>query len=427
MNSFTSFLQNKMVPLSNRFANLPFMIVLRSSVLTIVPMMIVGAIGTFMTNIPLASLAEFVEPASPFFNAMVTVTSNICGLVVAGAVGYFTAERYELDSLFGIITSLTAFFAATLTDEWAISVDSFGASGIFTAIIVGYISVYISHLCRKYHIEIKMPDSVPPMVANSFSTIISLGISVCLLLVVRVLLKVDINEGITHLLSPIANSLNTLPVFLFYSFLTTLLFICGIHPGVVFGFLMPILVINSELNAAAVAAGELPSQFVTWGMASVMNFGGTGATIGLTILSCFSKAESQKTLGKLSIFPSIFNINEPMVYGFPIMFNPVLMVPFILVPLVNILSTWFLMSTNIIGGAYIPIPWTTPPIFNGFLMSGGNIGTAIWTGLLVLISVAIYYPFFKVAEKIELDKLGEAQKIEETGIENEDRKLSSNS
>lgn len=402
MNKLTGFLQNKMVPVTNKFAQLPFMVILRNSIMTIVPLMIVGAIGTFMTNIPFEGLANIVAPAAPFFGALATVTANISGLVVAIAMGYFGAKHYKLDSIYGITAAVATFLAATLSADLAIDPSAFGASGMFTAIIVSYLSVFIIHLCKKYRIEIRMPEGVPPMVAGSFSVIIALMISVSLVLGLRIGLDLDINSSITNLFSPIANGLNTLPGYLLYSFLGCLLFMCGINPAVIIGFLIPVMAMNAEANALAVAAGTQPEGFVTWGLYTVMCCGGTGATIGLTILSFFSKSKAQKTLGRISILPALFNINEPMIYGFPIMFNPIMMIPFIFVPMINIVSTWLLMSANIIGRPFVEIPWSTPAIFNGFLMSGGDVRTAIWTGVLILISVACYYPFFKIAEKQEL-------------------------
>jgi len=404
MKKFTQFLQDKLIPIANKFAKLSFMIVLRNSIMIIVPLMILGAVGTFMTNIPFESLAKMVAPTAPFFGALATVTSNVAGLVLAISIGYFTAQHYKLDPVYGIVASMSSFFAATLTPEWTINIETFGASGMFTAIMVGYLGVYTLHLCKKYHIEIKMPKGVPPMVASSFSVILSIGIALAIILVIRIGLNFDINVGIINLVSPIAKGLNTLPGLLLYSALASLLFVCGVNPAVILGFLVPVYSLNSEINAAAVAAGQLPNQFLTWGMHIFMCLGGTGATIGLTILSIFSKAKVHKTLGKISILPGAFNINEPMIYGFPIIFNPLMIIPFVFVPMINIISTWLLMNANIIGRAYVDIPWTTPPIFNGFLMTGGDIRAALWSGVLVLISIVCYYPFFKIAEKEELQK-----------------------
>jgi len=402
MKKFTEFLQKNIVPGANKFAQIPFVVILRNSVTIVIPLMILGAISTFMTNIPFPWLAEIVAPTTTFFSALSSVTSGVAGLVTAMAMGYFGSQKYKLDPIFGVITALLAFLAATLSPEMGIGVENFGASGMFTALIVGYISIYILHLCKKYHIEIKMPDGVPPMVASSFSVIISLGLALALILALRIGLNIDINATILSLFEPLVASLNTLPGILTYSLIASIIYICGINPAILASFLIPIFAMSSEANAIAVAAGQAPEQFVTWGMYTIITMGGTGVTIGLVILCLFSKSKVLKTLGRISILPSLFNINEPVVYGLPIMFNPIMFIPFILVPMINISSTWLLMEMNVIGRAFVDIPWTTPPIFNGLLMTGGDIVTAIWTGVLVLISIVCYYPFFKIAEAQEL-------------------------
>lgn len=399
MNAFSTIMENKIVPVANKFSKISFMIVLRNASMSIMPLMIVGAIGTLLTNLPFESLAKLVEPTNTFFTALTTVTSNIAGLVMAISIGYFSAQHYRVDPLFGMVTALSAFLAATLTPELTIDTANFSATGIFTAIIVGFLSIYIVYICKKYKIEIKMPEGVPPMVASSFSTILSLAISVLLVLGIRIGFNLDLNASITNLLSPIAIGLNSLPGLIVYSFFGSLLFACGINPAVILGFLIPIFALNSEANAAAVAAGLQPNGFVTWGIYTFMCYGGTGATLGLVILMLRSKVESYQVLGKIGIVPSLFNINEPIIYGFPIIFNPIMLIPFIFTPIINISLSYLLMQLNIIGRPWVEIPWATPPIFNGFLMTGGDVKAAIWSGLLVLISIACYYPFFKIAEK----------------------------
>ena len=211
MKKLTEFLQKRIVPGANKFAQIPFVAILRNSVMVVIPLMILGAVGTFMTNIPFPALAEMVAPAAPFFNALSSVTSGIAGLATAMAMGYFGAQKYKLDNIFGVITATVTFIAATLSPEMGIGAENFGASGMFTALIVGYISIYLLHLCKKYHIEIKMPEGVPPMVAGSFSVIISLGITVTLVLLLRIGLNIDINQAILSLFEPLVSSLNTLP------------------------------------------------------------------------------------------------------------------------------------------------------------------------------------------------------------------------
>ncbi len=402
MKTLMTFLQNKVVPTANKFQQIPFIMVLRNSMLSIMPLMIVGAIGTFLINMPFPSINNFLQPIHPFLQSLTTVTSNISGIIVSIVVGYYSAKQFKLDEISGIVISVSSFMAATLTEELTISVEIFGATGLFSAIFIGFLSVYILYLTKKYNIQINMPESVPAMVSTSFSLILSLVLSVSIFLFFRVILNIDINTVINLIFSPLSKSLDTLPGLLALSFMMSLFFIIGINPIVFISMLIPILTINGELNAALALAGEQPTQLVTWGMETIMCAGGTGATLGLAILLLRSKSSVYKTLGKMAIVPSLFNINEPVVYGVPIVFNPMFIVPFILAPLVNITLTWFMMDLNLITRAFVDIPFTTPQIINGYLMSGGSITTAIWTGFLVIVSIAIYYPFFKVSEREQL-------------------------
>jgi len=405
MDNFTVFLQKKLLPAANKYAQFPFINVLRNSVMTIIPLMVLGAIGTFMTNIPFKGIAEAVVPLYPFFNGLSLVTANLSGLLVAISVGYFAAIQYKLDGILGITASLTSFMATQLSEEITIMTANFGATGIFTAIVTGFIAVYIIHLCNKYHLEIKMPDGVPPMVTGTFSLLIPLFISVALFLGMRIGLGLDVNALIMMLFSPLSKVFGTMLGMILYTLFGSLLFLCGINTAVIFGFLIPILSLSTEVNVAAVAAGGLPPALTTWGMVTIVLMGGTGATLGLAVLMAFfAKSNMYKTLGRIALIPSFFNINEPLLYGFPIVFNPVMAIPFIVTPIVNAVTTWLLMSANIIGRAYVDIPWTTPPGISGFLASGGDFRTMIWSIVLVGISMVIYYPFFRISDKAALEK-----------------------
>jgi len=399
MNKFTEILQNKFVPVANKFAKLSFMVILRNSVMIIMPLVIVGAIGTFLANIPFEAAAKFMEPAVPFFNALSVVTTSISGIAISIAVGYNAANHYDLDPISGISVSLASFIAATLTPEFTFNTNTFGSIGIFTAVIVGFISVNIIRLCKKYRFEIHMPKGVPPMVEASFSAITSLAISVVIFLLLNVVVGLDINQLVLDILSPLLTGLNSLPGLLIYVVLCSLLFSMGINSAVIFGAIAPIFTMNSEINVALVATGNAPTQFVTWGMTTFWMAGGCGYAIGLALLLLFSKSKMQKTLGKLAIVPAMFNINEPIIYGLPIMFNPIMIIPFIVIPAVIVSVTWILMSSGIIGVAYIDIPWTTPPILSAYLASGGNIATTLWSVVCVIISVAGYFPFLRIMDK----------------------------
>lgn len=133
-----------------------------------------------------------------------------------------------------------------------------------------------------------------------------------------------------------------------------------------------------------------------------MCIGGTGSTLGLVIAMLRSKSKVYKSLGKMALPSGIFGINEPVIFGFPIVMNPLMMIPFVLTPMILGTLTYILMYFNIIGRVVFTVPWTIPPIIGPYLATNGNIPAAIWSACTIVISYLIYLPFFKQAEKIQL-------------------------
>lgn len=188
-------------------------------------------------------------------------------------------------------------------------------------------------------------------------------------------------------------------------FISLLLWCCGINESIISGLTYPVWYALLAENTAAYAAGQ---EVVNAGAYGFQYFGfwmgGTGATIGLVILMLRSKAPVYKSLGKLCIAPGVFNINEPVVFGYPIVFNPIMMVPYVVIPLITTTLTYTAMKIGLIGMPVAAIPWTTPPVLSGFLVTGGDIKAAIFQFGMLILSVAIYYPFFKYTEKQQLQK-----------------------
>lgn len=183
-------------------------------------------------------------------------------------------------------------------------------------------------------------------------------------------------------------------------------FFCGINSAVVCNVALPFILANGAANEAAVAAGQAPIFAATYGVDTMIWGGGTGVTIGLVLLMTFvAKSKFFKTLGRMSFGPGIFNINEPVIFGTPICFNPIFFIPFVILPGVLATSTVLLMEAGIVAMPTIGmVPWTLPPILIGFFMTGGAISTTIWAALVVVISVVVYYPFFKMADKQQYEK-----------------------
>jgi PTS system cellobiose-specific IIC component len=187
--------------------------------------------------------------------------------------------------------------------------------------------------------------------------------------------------------------------------LANLLFCLGIHQSTISGVLAePLLTILITDNMATFAAGGTIPVDHYMNMQIINTFaliGGSGCTLMLLLDTfLFSKSKTSKTVGKLAIAPGIFNINEPVIYGYPIVFNLPLMVPFVLLPDLFIAATYGLTCAGLIAPCVVMVPWTTPVFISGFLATAGDFRAVIWQVLEVAIGMAVYLPFMKVSEKV---------------------------
>jgi PTS system cellobiose-specific IIC component len=199
-------------------------------------------------------------------------------------------------------------------------------------------------------------------------------------------------------------ALNTLPGILVYAFLVTMLWSVGINgDNALDAIVAPIFLQFLAANVAAMADGE-PLPYVTaYGFfTAFVNVGGTGATIALALILWNSKEPGFRKVSRLSLPTQIFQINEPIFFGIPIVLNPIFMIPYILSALVLTAGSYLLMDWNIIHKPVVNVPWTTPPIIGHYLVSGGDWKAAVWGAISIVIAMVVYFPFAKVAERERL-------------------------
>ena len=310
-----------------------------------------------------------------------------------------------MNALNGAIISLVSFLVTQITPEFALSTSNFGATGIFTAIVTSLISIEIMRLLIQKNLVIRLPQGVPPAISDTFVSLIPAGASILLFWIIRVILGFDITQFLTMVFSPLVFALNTLPGVLVYVFLMSLLWTVGIHGWSVMGAVgMPIFLQYLTANTAAFQAGQ-PIPYITgYGFIELfVNVGGTCATFGLVLQMLKSKSSVFKSLGKLAFPSAIFEINEPVIFGFPIVYNPVMMIPAILTPLILTIITYFLMYFDIISRPVVALPWSMPPIIGQFLVTGGDWRAALWGFGCIVVTYIVYQPFFKVAESEQIN------------------------
>lgn len=297
----------------------------------------------------------------------------------------------------GSMSSVTTLKKGAVTvDGWAMSkgVTRFGTTGIFTAIIMGILTVLLYRLCIKRNWVIKMPEAVPEGVSRGFSALIP-GFVIAFVVIfidgIFIFLGTDIFEAISIPFSFVRNLTGTWIGIMIIYLLTQALWIVGIHgANIIFAFVNPIALANMAENAKGahyIVAGEWSNMFVI--------AGGSGATLGLCIwLATRSKSEQLNAIGKASVVPAIFNINEPLIFGIPIIYNPALAIPFILAPMTSATLYYLAMKLDLIKAVFANVPWPTPVGIGAF------IGTGDWKSVILALICAVaaflvYYPFIR--------------------------------
>ena len=402
MNKILNFVETKLAPPLNKMASQHHLSAVKNGMIVTVPLTIIGSIFLLIPNIPIAAIKNFFEPYANMITTVNTVTIGSVGLVGAASVAYYFALEYtdiKIDPLITAFVSVVAFLLATLTDEFTIDTGLFGTRGLFTGILVALLTGTITHFFQKKNLVIRFPDTVPPLVSKSFMSLIPAFVVLTLVWIIRVVLGINVNQVLMDCFSPFIFALNTLV----FMFIRSMLWSVGIHGGAVLAVADPFFLTMFGENVAAFAAGTLPPYITASGFTMFVFLGGGGATLPLVLMMIRSKEKGFSTLGKLCLPASLFEINEPVVFGVPLVMNPYMMIPYTLSTLTLSAGTYLLMLFNIIGRPVANIPWTIPPLFSHYLVTGGNIPAVIWGIAELFIAGAIYYPFFKAMEKQRLE------------------------
>lgn len=284
------------------------------------------------------------------------------------------------------------------------------AIGIFTSFIASWFTVNVYKFCVEKNIVIKMPESVPEGVSRAFTALIPGGaIALICMIVDGVLtaLGTNIYDLIAIPFGFVVNLTGTLPGILVIYFLIHALWLVGIHGAtIVTSPLTAITLANVTSNAAgettAVFAGEFNNAFIT--------IGGSGATLGLCLFMCFlAKSDQLKYLGRSAIVPGLFNINEPLLFGIPIVYNPNLAIPFFLAPMAEVLISYFAITLGICSPVIVQMAWPTPLGLGAFISTGGDLRAALVALVNVVVAGAIYFPFFKAYDAKLLAEEQEAE------------------
>ncbi|WP_086281428.1 MULTISPECIES: PTS sugar transporter subunit IIC [unclassified Enterococcus] len=420
---FTEFIEEHLAGPMAKLANQRHLRAIRDGIIATLPLIIIGSFFLIIAFPPLPAdwgITQFLTSNAATILLPYRMTMYIMTLYATFGIGASLSKTYNLDVISGGILATIAFLLtfvpvnipaealdAAGTAGFVLPMANLGGGGMFVGIITSILAVEIYRLTDKSKFKITMPEQVPPAVARSFETltptlIVILGIST-----LTYFIGFDWHSTISKIVSPLVSAADSLPSVLFLIFMITFFWSFGIHGVSIVGSLArPLWLQLLDGNTAAMAAGkELPNiaaepfyQWFVW-------IGGSGCTIGLALLLAFkTKSQFASKLGKATLAPAIFNINEPLIFGTPIVLNPILIIPFILTPMVTATIAWFVTQFGLVNRVIFTAPWTLPGPIGAYLATGGDWRAAVLSVVLIIISVVIYYPFVMIYDNNELEK-----------------------
>ena len=419
------FFSNKVIPAIMKFVSLKGVVALKDGLLYTMPLTIVGSVFLLLANFPVPAVVNWfdsmgwIDPLNQVYDA----TFNIIALtgVIGIAYKYVKNEGYEALNA-GVLAAVTFIlttdsFVVTESGEIVSNVINktwTAGQGMISAIIIGLLVGWIYSWFMKNDIRIKMPAGVPEGVANSFTALIPgfvivTGATLIYSFFKFVLDTTFIEAVYAFIQTPLQGLTDSLGGVIVMSLMIPFLWFFGIHGStIVGGIIGSVLTANSLANQAILDSGmaltiENGGRIVTQQfLDQFINVTGAGMTIGLVIyMIFFAKSAQCKELGRLGGVPGLFNINEPILFGTPIVMNPFLAIPFIAMPVISGLILYFSIAVGLVpmfGG--VMVPWTTPPIVSGFLVGGWKM--AVLQTFILALSFFVYLPFIRKIDKMNL-------------------------
>ena len=405
MSTKAGFLNQRIVPALTALSDNTYMSAIRAGMVSIVPLTIIGGVFLIVCYLPVKGWEAAVAPYLQLLQVPVTATFGLLAVFACFAVGYDLGKRLNQEPIVSAsIATLVFLMLQIQLKDLNVSMDGLGSKGLFTAILVALVCVRVQKQFTDWNLVIKLPSSVPPIVYESFLSLSPMFFLVVSFWLLRFVLGVDIDQGVQTVFKPLLFALNTLPGILVYAFLVTLLWSVGINgDNAMDAIVAPIFLQYLAANVEATTQGQ-PLPYVTaYGFfTSFVNVGGTGATLALALIMLNSKEPGFRKVSRVSLPTQVFQINEPIFFGFPIVLNPIFMVPYVLNALILTSGTYLLMHWNVIHKPFVNVPWTTPPIIGHYLVTGGDWRAAVWGALSIGIAMAVYFPFAKAAERQRL-------------------------
>ena len=404
------------------------------------PIVLTSSIFLLIATLPGVVGITLPQPLIDWCNKLYNFTMGVMGIMVAGTTAKnFTASMNrrmpagkvlndgstmvaaQCSMLLLAVTQFTTKFNGSELSVF--DCTSMGTRGLFSAYIAAFITVWVYKFCVSRDLTIKLPKEVPGAIAQNFRDIIPFGgaVIICGIIdvVVRNLMGVPFSELLIKLLSPLFTAAETYPGLILIQAATAFFWFIGVHgPSIVQPGIDPIRLANQAENLQVLLAGGHPAHSLTFNMSLVGEFGGTGATfIVPLLLILFMKSKQLKAVGKASIVPVAFAVNEPLLFGAPMILNPYMLIPFVAAGCVNVSVAKFFIDNVGMNGFSFVVPWATPAPIGIFITTNFQLIALVFVAVIILLDAIIYLPFLKAYDKLLCDQ--EAERAAELGLESD--------
>lgn len=416
MNGFMDKLSEKIMPLANWLGDNRYLMVLRDSFMLAFPLTMFGSIIVVINNLPFFN-DDTKGMLSNLLGNGQNATMSIMTVFVTFGIGFYLSQSYDVEGIFGGAVAfssfliLTPFFMSTESGETVsgvLSLDRLGAKGMFLGMIAAFAAAEIYCRVTKRGWQIRMPDGVPPAVTKSFAAMIPAILTLTVFLVINAVMVGAFNANLHDVIydviqKPLTGLGSSLPATLVSIFFIQFLWFFGLHGQIIVNSVMdPIWNTLMLDNLEAYKAGESLPHIVTKPFMETftVGLGGSGMTLAVVIILAFLMKKKQYTdIGRLALGPGIFNVNEPVIFGLPIVLNATILIPWVLAPIVVTTLNYLVMAAGIVPAPTgVSVPWTVPIIASGVLATNSWLG-----GLLQVIGFLIvgmiWLPFLRALDK----------------------------
>lgn len=429
MNSFTNWMEKHFVPIAAKIGSQRHLVAIRDAFISIMPITMAGSIAVllnvFFRDLPGEwKMTGFVEAMQPIIGVNGNVwwgTIAILSLVFVFALGYKISESYDVNPLAGGLVAFASYIATVPASNadlggWGYVTTAYmNASALFTALFVGLVAGMIFVKLMKANLIIKMPDSVPPAVGKAFAAIVPGTITIYVFGIIAYLLSTYTGMALNDIISkyvqqPFLGLSQGLGAVIIVTLAVQIFWFFGLHGTNVLGALLDgvylsALAENTAIYETIKSGGKVAKEYYLWTRGSFDAYawlGGTGCTLALIIaILLVSKLQDQRTVAKLSLPMGIFNINEPVMFGLPIVLSPIYFIPFILITPLLASIGWIFTSLGIIPPVVLSVPWIIPPVIYAYMATGGSILAAGVALLNLVIAIAIWSVFVLLANRME--------------------------